>query len=411
VGERVIEVDRRNPNGILSVDGGYDEFLVTKQSYLESMASRMTSMENTLRREVEWLRRGAKARTTKQKARIDRTYALESETQGLREKSRETKVKLEFQAAEGAPKRLIEAKEISKAYGPRKLFSNLDLLITSRTRLGLIGRNGIGKSTLIRILTGEETPDTGEVKRSDRLQVAFFEQNRDALDPSLSVLRTVCPYGETVEFQGRKLHVRSYLDRFQFDSRQSELEVGKLSGGEQSRLLLAMLMLEPANLLVLDEPTNDLDLQTLGILEECLDDFPGAVLLVSHDRAFMNAVCDKILAFPELITYADMEQWEKRRKELAAEERAREKAAKNASGGGGAKKKKLGYMEQRELDSMESTILEKETKIELLQNEANSEEFARNAIKLAEVMRSIATLQTEVENLYVRWAELEAKQN
>jgi ATP-binding cassette subfamily F protein uup len=414
VGERVIEVDRRNPNGILSVDGGYDEFLVTKQSYLESMASRMTSMENTLRREVEWLRRGAKARTTKQKARIDRAYALESETAGLREKSRETKIKLEFQAAEGAPKKLIEAKEISKAYGERKLFSGLDLLITSRTRLGLIGRNGIGKSTLIRILTGEEEPDTGEVKRSERLQVAFFEQNRDALDPSISVLRTVCPYGETVEFQGRKIHVRSYLDRFHFDTRQGELEVGKLSGGEQSRLLLAMLMLEPANLLVLDEPTNDLDLQTLGILEECLDEFPGAVLLVSHDRAFMNAVCDSILAFPELIRYADMEQWEKRRKEMMNEERARDKAAAKAGTGGGAsggKRKKLGYMEQRELDGMEATILNKETKIATLQDEANSEEFARNAIKLAEVMRSIAALQSEVEDLYIRWAELEAKQN
>ncbi len=415
IGTRVIEVDRRNPSGILSIDGGYDTFLDTKATYLATLASRTASMENTLKREMAWLARGAKARTTKQKARIDRAYSLEEETQSLREKSRESKVKLEFQTLEGGPKRLIEAKKISKSYGEKKLFQNLDLLLTRRSRIGLIGKNGIGKTTLIRILTGTEEPDNGEVLRAGGLEVAYFEQNRNLLDPETTVLKTVCPYGETVEFQGRKIHVRSYLDRFNFDARQSDMIVGKLSGGEQSRLLLALLMLEPANLLVLDEPTNDLDIQTLGILEECLEEFPGAVILVSHDRAFMNNVCDEMLGFPEMIKYADLDQWARgsRVPQSAPPASAAPPSPSTSKSTDGpplapAPKKKLSYKEQRELDGMEALLLEKESKLEELQIEAGLESNARNAVKLSQLMQAIAELQGEIDRLYARWTELDS---
>lgn len=416
VGTRVIEVDRRNPSGILSVDGGYDTFLETKQAYLANLASRSASLENTLKREIEWLRRGAKARTTKQKARIDRTYALEAETQVLKEKSKDTKIRLEFQTNEGGPKRLIEAKSISKAFGEKKLFTHLNLLLTHKTRLGLIGRNGIGKSTLIKILTGEEKPDSGEIIHSKRLQVAYFEQNRSLLDPEETLLRTICPYGETVEFQGRMLHVRSYLDRFHFDARQSDLEVKRLSGGEQSRLLLAKLMLEPANLLVLDEPTNDLDIQTLGILEECLEEFPGAVILVSHDRSFMNNVCDQILGFPEMITYADLDQWQtewKRQSKLAGKAATPEKsssmpiAAPTPAPAPVGKKRKLSFKEQREFDGMEAVIHKKEAELAALGVESAGEEALQSPKRLRELMHMMADLQTEIDALYARWSELE----
>jgi len=417
VGNRVIEIDKRNPDGILSVNGGYDEFLATKENYLATLASRTASLENTLKREIEWLRRGAKARTTKQKARIDRAFALGDEVGGLREKQKENKVQLQFQAAEGGPKRLIKAEKISKSYGERNLFSGIDLLLTRNARLGLIGNNGTGKSTLIKILTGEETPDSGTVVRADRLQVAYFEQNRDALDPKLTVLRTVCPIGETVEFQGRMLHVRSYLDRFNFDARQSEQPVGKLSGGEQSRLLLALLMLEPANLLVLDEPTNDLDIATLGILEECLDEFPGAVILVSHDRAFMNEVCDEMIGFPEMIRYADMEQWSAAlRKKRSANGAAPDSTVSTSAKKPGASvvadegpKKKLSYKEQREFDAMESTLLGKESELAKLVKESQAEENTRNAVKLSKLTAEMSDRQSEIERLYARWAELEAR--
>jgi ATP-binding cassette subfamily F protein uup len=218
------------------------------------------------------------------------------------------------------------------------------------------------------------------------------------------------------------MHVRSYLDRFNFDARQSEQVVKRLSGGEQSRLLLALLMLEPANLLVLDEPTNDLDIATLGILEECLDDFPGAVILVSHDRAFMNEVCDEMIGFPDMIRYADMEQWSAalRNKRAAggalsaapANEGGIAKptsAANAASVPGAGPKKKLSYKEQREFDGMESTILGKESAIAKLSAESELPENARNAVKLAKIMGEMAELQAEVDRLYAKWAEYEAR--
>ena len=263
-------------------------------------------MQNVLRREEEWLGQGAKARTTKQKARIDRAGELKQEVQTLSYKNNTQSVKLEFDAGESAgPKKMAELKGVSKSYPdpsnpdgePKVLFSNLDLKITSKTRLGLFGRNGTGKSTLIRLIVGEEKPDSGEVFRSDRMEEAYFHQNRAALDQNLSVMRTVCPYGETVEFQGRKMHVRSYLDRFLFSGNRIDMLVSKLSGGEQARLLLALLMLRPSNFLILDEPTNDLDVETLRSLEEGLLDFAGCAIVISHDRWFLDRIATHILAF------------------------------------------------------------------------------------------------------------------
>jgi ATP-binding cassette subfamily F protein uup len=409
---RVIEIDRRNPDGILSVEGGYEEFLQVKEDYIENQISREASLKNVLRREVEWLGRGAKARTTKQKARIDRAGDLKEEVQDLSSKTRTQSVKLEFDAVERLPKKLAELEKVSKAYGDQVLFKNLDLKITPRTRLGLMGRNGIGKSTLIKLIVGIEEPTSGTIERSDRMEASYFEQSRETLDQNLTVLKTVCPSGETVEFQGRKMHVRSYLDRFLFSGGQLDQSVSKLSGGEQARLLLARLMLRPANLLILDEPTNDLDLQTLAILEDCLKDFPGAVILVTHDRAFMGEVCNQILAFPEMITFAEIDQWEKWFKE---ELKKRANISKNTKpdvklqSSGKSEKKKLSYKEQIEFEKMEGVIAEKEARIGELEAESLKPEVTTHSVQLSKVITEMATLQAEVDTLYARWAELEEK--
>ena len=423
-GKRIIEIDKRNPNGILSVEGSYDEFLKIKEEYIEGQISREASLKNILRSEVEWLKRGAKARTTKQKARIDRAGELKQEVQTLSYKNQTQSVKLEFDAGDSAgPKKMVELKKVSKAYpdptvGKKVLFQNLDLKITSKTRLGLFGKNGTGKSTLIRLIVNEEKPDQGEIQHSDRLQVAYFNQNRETLDQSVTVLRTVCPYGETVEFQGRKIHVRSYLDRFLFSGARVDLLVSKLSGGEQARLLLALLMLRPANLLILDEPTNDLDLQTLGILEECLEEFPGAVILVTHDRAFMDNVCDQILGFPEMVMYSDLRQWEKAFRAAKSGRAPQPQLANNSTGApsvspsppSSTKKKKLSYKEQNEFDKMESVIQQKEKELETLTERTSLPEIISAPLELKKIMSEMAFLQTEIELLYERWAELEAKQ-
>ncbi len=317
VANRILELDRRNASGLLDVRGDYATYLSVKEERLATDAQRELSLRNQLRRETEWLLRGAKARSTKQQARIQRAGALEAEVGELSERNRSQSVRLDFQDSGKNPKRLIEAKGIGKAYGANVLFSRLDLLVTPHSRIGLLGPNGCGKSTLLRTLLGTEQPDTGTIFRAENLQPVTFEQGRESLDADSTVAKTICPEGDHVEYRGALVHIRSYLDRFLFKEEQRDMKVSRLSGGEQSRLLLARLMLRETNLLVLDEPTNDLDLATLQVLEDCLADFPGAVILVTHDRYFLDRVTNRILAFGKdeegrgtLTALAGLDQWE-----------------------------------------------------------------------------------------------------
>jgi ATP-binding cassette subfamily F protein uup len=417
VSNRIVELDRRNPGGMLSVAGDYVKYLETKQMLVDSQQAQETRLKNTLRRETEWLRQGAKARTTKQQARINRAETLKDTVGELEYRNQNRTVKLEFSDAEKNPKKLIQAKGIRKKYGERTIFAGVDLMLTPGARIGLLGPNGCGKSTLIRTLLKELPADSGEITHSDNLQVAYFEQNREALDPNLTVLKTICPSGEFVDYRGGRIHVRSYLDRFLFDAGKMEMAVGKLSGGEQSRLLIALLMMREANLLVLDEPTNDLDLGTLGVLQDCLTEFGGAVLLVTHDRFFLDQVATKIIAFDpdpafsaagKLTSFANLEQWEtwhRERSEIAATA-AKAAANKKADTKGGGSKKKLSYRDQRELDQMEDTLLKAETERDRLVAESEKPENSANAVKLTELSNSLAEAQQKVDDLYARWAEL-----
>ncbi|HEY5449602.1 MAG TPA: ABC-F family ATP-binding cassette domain-containing protein, partial [Polyangia bacterium] len=287
---RILELDRRNPGGLLSVAGDYAAYVRAKAETMHAQERREVVLRNTLRRETEWLRRGPAARTTKQQARIDRAGTLGDEVAELARRNQTRTAALDFAAAEARPRRLIEARAIGKSYDGRSIFEGIDLRLGPGVRVGLLGPNGCGKSTLIRVLLGEEAPTSGSVVRADGLQVAYFQQTREALDPVRTLADTLCPDGDHVSFRGARVHVRGYLERFLFQPEQMQMQVGKLSGGEQSRLLLAQLMLREAQLLVLDEPTNDLDLPTLAVLEESLTGFDGAVLLVTHDRYFLDQV-------------------------------------------------------------------------------------------------------------------------
>lgn len=412
VANRIFDLDKRNPDGLLVVKGSYADYLEAKENLMHAQQRREVVLGNTLRRETEWLRRGAKARTTKQTARIEATHDLAAEVDELKGRNLNRTAGIDFHTGSGSersPQRLIEATGISKAYGARKLFGPLDLLITPKTRLGLLGANGSGKTTLIRTLLGSETPDTGSIKRAERLEAAYFAQYRDELDPKLSVLRTLVSEGDYVDYRGQSIFARSYLDRFLFRGEQMDMPVEKLSGGEKSRLRLAQLMLTKANLLVLDEPTNDLDMQTLAVLEQSLKDFDGAVILVTHDRYFLDQVASEILAFTgegELVRFADTLQWETW---VANRPKKREVAAANvpvAAALTPSPKKKLSYKDQRELDGMEETILKAEERLAELQAESGQPNVAANAAKLAPLMTEIAELEARIEKLYARWAEL-----
>jgi ATP-binding cassette subfamily F protein uup len=422
VATRILELDRRNPTGILDIPGNYEVFLTTKTSVLEAQKSREESLTNRLRRETEWLRQGAKARTTKQQARINRAEALADEVATLSDKNRVRRAELSFGEAGTTPKKLIEAKNISKSFGKRVLFKNLNLLLAPKTRVGLLGQNGSGKSTLIRILLGETQPDQGEIKQAEALKISYFEQKRESLDPELSLLKTLCPVGEWVEERGRRIHIRSYLQKFLFTAEQAEMKVRGLSGGEQSRVLLAKLMLEPANVLVLDEPTNDLDLETLSLLEEVLVEFDGAVLIVTHDRAFLDRVSTQILAFGSdedpletPLSFADLSQWTDWRQERA--ERAKQKsqgkgsgASSSAPAGANTAKsepaRKRTYKQKIEFQGMEAAIQKAEAEVERLTEDSQLSTVVSDSRRLAEVLGLLANAHTRVEQLYARWSEL-----
>jgi ATP-binding cassette subfamily F protein uup len=412
---RILELDRRNAGGLLSVQGDYTAYLEVKDQMMAAQERREIILKNTLRRETEWLRRGAKARTTKQQARIQRAGELKDEVGELSYRNQTRTARIDFQSTERSPKRLIDAQGISKSYGDRKIIPPIDVLITPGTRIGLLGVNGCGKSTLLRLLLGLEESDTGTINRSDQLTVAYFEQNRETLDPEMTLSETLCPRGDYVEYRNSRVHIRSYLDRFLFRPEQMDMPVGKLSGGEQSRILIAKLMLQPANVLVLDEPTNDLDMATLAVLEDCLTEFNGAVLLVSHDRYFLDQVSTHILAFHkgEIARFSGLEQWEDwladhEAREKAAAQKDKAKAAQSAALAAAPKqKRKLSFNEQRELDSMEENIHKAEDELKKWTAESTNPANMTNAKKLSEIAQAMSELETRIQKLYSRWAELE----
>jgi ATP-binding cassette subfamily F protein uup len=413
VATRILELDRRNAGGLLDVPGDYATFVERKAAAMAAQEQREQQLRNTLRRETEWLRRGPPARTTKQEARIQRAGALADEVSELETRNQNRIATVDFAGTGRKPRRLMEARGISKRYDERAVFDNIDLFIGPGTRLGLLGPNGCGKSTLLRVLTGMEEPTTGTVVRADGLSFAFFEQNRESLDPDLSLADSVCDTGDYVDFRGARVHRHGYLERFLFRGEQMIMPVRMLSGGEQSRLLIARLMLRPAQVLVLDEPTNDLDLRTLGVLEDALQTFDGAVLLVTHDRYFLDQVATQILAFHtrpgeegRVSSFEGLAQWEAWRSTQTST-----KAARKASEAGAAaapKSKKLSYKDQRDWDTMEARIGEVEAKVAALEAECERPEVATDGARLVSLHEQIAAARAETDTLYARWAELEA---
>ena len=415
ISSRILELDSKLPEGILSVSGDYADYLENKAALLHQQAQREAVVKNILRRETEWLRRGPKARGTKQQARIKRAGEYAEELDDLRSRSGGREARIEFVADGARTKKLITAHGISKTLGGRTLFSGLDLLIGPKSRIGLLGPNGCGKSTLIKVLLGEESSDTGSIERAEALKATYFEQNRETLDPKVTLAKTICPAGDHVIYQGNSVHFRAYLDRFLFTQIQMEMPVGRLSGGEQSRLLLARLMLQTGNVLVLDEPTNDLDIATLDILRDCLSDFGGGVLLVSHDRFFMNEIASQILAFGpkgteaegKIEKFASLDQWESWHEGLEKIDPSAVAAAAQPAQDSG--KKKLGYLEQREFDGMEAKIHAAEAKLAELQRALADPANASNAARLQELSDAIGTASREIDAFYARWSELSGR--
>src|SRR5437773_1825794 len=313
VATRMLELNRAYPAGVFETDGSYSEFLARRDAFLRGQAAYEESLANTVRREIEWLRQGAKARSTKARGRIEQAGRLIDELARARDRGRAATVDIEFTSSQRRTRKLLVARGLGKSRGGRLLVSGLDLIITPGTRVGLIGPNGSGKTTLLDLLAGTQVPDAGVIERADELRLVRFEQERTALDPGQPLRQALAPEGDAVIFQGRTVHVASWAKRFLFQPEQLELPVGRLSGGEQARLLIARLIREPADVLMLDEPTNDLDIPTLEVLEESLAEFEGGVVLVTHDRFMLDRLSTMIVALDGeggAATFADYAQWE-----------------------------------------------------------------------------------------------------
>jgi ATP-binding cassette subfamily F protein uup len=407
---RMLELNRTFPGGLFASDGRYSDFLVRRDEYLRGQAAYEESLANTVRREIEWLRRGAKARSTKAKGRIKEAGRLIEELEDTRARALKATAGIDFTSSQRRTRRLLVARGVSKSLGGLPLVRGLSLTITPGTRVGLMGPNGSGKTTLLDVLAGTQALDEGEIDRADGLRLVRFEQDRPGLDPAQSLRRALAPEGDSVTFQGRSMHVASWAKRFLFRPEQLEVPVGRLSGGEQARIHIARLMREPADLLILDEPTNDLDIPTLEVLEDSLAEFEGGLVLVTHDRFMLDRVSTVILALDGAggtETFADFAQWEATRARRAPAPRdTADKTAERARPRG----KRLSYREQREWDGMEAAIHAAETAVEMARVAAEDPAIASDPGALRERYAALETARAEVDRLYARWAELEARQ-
>ncbi len=412
--DNIFDLDSKNPEGIIKYEGTYADFLAVKDSLLSAQAQLEESQRNVLRRETAWLRRGAKARQTKQKARIERAFELADEVKYLADKRRERLSKFDFGALGRSPKVLISAEGITKKYNEKVLFKNFNFKLFAKARIGLLGPNGCGKSTLIRSLVGQLPIDEGVLKITEGVKYSYFDQRKETLELDKTVLRNLCPEGDYVHLQGQPIYARSYLSRFHFRPEQMDMPASRLSGGEQSRLILIRMMLQAEQVLILDEPTNDLDIETLDTFQEALEEFPGAIILVTHDRYFLDQVATEILAFSgngEIEKFADFFQWEEWHKTQSNSAKKKDSAkAQNASTSPVKTNAiKLSYKERLELESMEIKIMKEEEALSALQSQLQDPMILASHDKLSAVSQSINSQQHKVETLYARWQELSGR--
>ena len=412
VARRMLEVNRMHDAGLFQVRGSYADFLEARDAALSRQEAYRDTLAGLVRREVAWLRRGARARTTKSKARIDSAARSIEQLEAARARSVVSTIGIAFASSGRKSKRLWAGQGLRIAFGDTTILDGLDLVLTPGMRLGVLGPNGSGKTTLLRTIVGEIVPAAGTIERAEGLRVVHFAQNREPLDPRVTLKRALAPEGDLVIHGDHAVHVAAWARRFLFRPEQLETPISRLSGGERARIVLARMMLQPADLLVLDEPTNDLDIPALDVLEEALLEFPGALVLVSHDRYLLDRVSTGIVALDGhggARHYADYDQWEthSRSRDSPGQEKApRASTPKEPRPG----PRRLSYLEQREWDGLEAAVLDAESRLADARRRAEDPAIASDAAALQKALLLLGPLQAEVDRLYARWAELDEKQ-
>ncbi|HXT71468.1 MAG TPA: ATP-binding cassette domain-containing protein [Vicinamibacterales bacterium] len=409
VAKRIIELDRGR---LTSWPGDYRTFLEKKEAWLANEAQANDIFDKKLAQEEVWLRRGVKARRTRDEGRVRRLMAMREERAARRTQA--GAVRLDLGAVDRSGHVVFEAEHLAKSFGSRAILRDFSTRVMRGDRIGLVGPNGAGKTTLLRMLVGELPPDSGTVEQGTNVEVAYFDQQRAALDPEKTVVATVGDGNDRVTVGGRTRHVFGYLEDFLFPPERAQAKVKMLSGGERNRLLLARLLTQPANVLVLDEPTNDLDLETLSVLESELMDFPGTILVVSHDRVFLENVVTSTWLFEgegrvQEYVGTDFDRSTQRSRPPAREPAVPERPAAPVAPAGPARKK-LSFNEQRELAALPAKLEALEVESRALKERIAGPEFYKEgaeAIRMALAREQDVT--GEIEALYARWQELEAR--
>ena len=405
---RTIEINPVYPNGLFAIDGTYSDFLVLKEGFLKGQIEQERSIASKARRELDWLRQSPKARTSKSKSRVEDAHEILSELSDIKSRNIQKRAGIDFAASERQTRKLLVAKNLSKELNGRVLFRHLDFTLSPGTRIGLMGPNGSGKTTLLKMMAGEMPPDMGTIKKADDLKIVYFDQHRAQLPSHITLREALSPTGDFVTFHGQKIHVNGWCKRFLFSPEILDMPLSKLSGGEKARIAIAHLMLQPADLLLLDEPTNDLDIPTLETLEDSLVEFPGAVVLITHDRCMLDRICNTLLPLgdPEQNQlFADVSQWEAAIKTAAAPQKPKEKKSEPSP-----IKPKLSYMEKKEYDQIEGKIQEAEAALQKLNHSLEDPEVAQNLELLQSICSQVALAENRIEQLHPRWEELEKKQ-
>lgn len=407
---RICDVNATYPNCILKVDGAYGDYLEQKEEFLNAQQKQFESLKNKTRQEVEWLKKGPKARTTKAKYRIDKAHDLVEKLKDMRARQPHGPSSLEFNDTSRKTKNLVEITHLTHSIGDKPICTDINLILSPKMRLGILGANGSGKTTLLKLINGEQKPLSGKVRHAFGLKLVTFDQQRSQLNDNDSVSETLSPHGDKVIYQDKSFHVVTYGKRFGITRDHLVQKVGALSGGERARLLLARLMLQPADVLLLDEPTNDLDIPTLELLEESLLEFPGTIVLVSHDRFLMDRVCDTFIGLNgngQNAVYASLSQWEedilglkKQPKDSETEKSENKKTKKQKS------KAQISYKDKFEYEHIEEKILQAEENTILWQAKVDELATSNKTEELTQACLELNKFQDEVTRLYARWEEL-----
>jgi len=418
---RVIEINTNYPRHHIAATGGYADFIECREAIHLQLKQQRDSLANKVRREVEWLRQGVKARTTKSRARINEAQRLIGELKGTAATGRPS-INLEFATTQRKTKELLKAERVAQLIDGRILFEEVSLVLSPGSRLAIVGPNGSGKTTLVRTLLGELTPAAGRIMRAPNLQVAFMDQARSQIRSGIKLREFLCPDGDSVVFQGESIHVAAWAARFLFSHSHLARDLAALSGGEKARAILAKSMSQRADVLVFDEPTNDLDISTLENLEEGFASFSGAIVLITHDRYLLDRSASMVLGLAkgQAGMFGSYAQWESQRRDLslsvarAADKRLQSHTA-SAKGADerantvvGKAAKRLSYKDARDLSMIEDLISRAEARVSETQRLIDSGQYSTDALKLTQLCQELTAQQHEVERLYARWQELES---